>query len=114
MRSAFWAAATLGVVLGGSSPVPVAADTSEVDTAHTVHIKDFAFVPKRLWIRRGETVRFVNGDDEAHTVTAVDKSFDSAGLDSDRSWDHVFAKAGTYEYFCELHPYMKGTIEVTR
>jgi plastocyanin len=54
----------------------------------------------------------VNDDGEAHAVTAVDKSFDSAGLDSGDACTHSFTKPGTYAYFCALHPYMKGVIVV--
>jgi plastocyanin len=79
---------------------------------HTVHIRDFAFVPATLSIARGDTVIFINDDDDAHTVTASDKSFDSAGLDTHDRWKHTFTKDGTYTYFCALHPYMKGTIVV--
>ena len=78
----------------------------------TVHIKDFKYHPPALTIHAGDRVTFVNDDDEAHTVTATDKSFDSEGLDTAGTWQHVFAKPGTYQYFCELHPYMKGTIIV--
>jgi plastocyanin len=80
--------------------------------AVTVHIKDFAFVPARLTVDAGTSVRFVNDDGEAHTVTAADKSFDSEGLDTGAQWTHRFANPSTYAYFCELHPYMKGTIVV--
>jgi plastocyanin len=45
-------------------------------------------------------------------VTATDKSFDSEGLDTAGTWQHVFNNPGTYHYFCELHPYMKATIVV--
>jgi plastocyanin len=78
----------------------------------TVHIKDFKYAPPVLTIHAGDRVTFVNDDDEAHTVTATDKSFDSEGLDTAGTWQHVFAKPGTYHYFCELHPYMKATIVV--
>src|SRR5579863_7964421 len=78
----------------------------------TVHIKDFKYHPAALTIHVGDRVTFVNDDDEAHTVTATDKSFDSEGLDTAGTWQHVFSKPGTYNYFCELHPYMKATIVV--
>ncbi|MBV9149076.1 MAG: cupredoxin family copper-binding protein [Candidatus Eremiobacteraeota bacterium] len=80
--------------------------------ARIVHVKDFAFQPATLTISAGQRVTFQNDDDEAHTVTATDKSFDSAGLDSGQSWTHTFDKPGTYAYFCALHPYMKGKIIV--
>jgi len=77
-----------------------------------IHVKDFAFSPATLTIHVGDRVTFQNDDDEAHTVTATDKSFDSAGLDSGQTWAHTFSKAGTYTYFCALHPYMKGKLVV--
>ena len=77
-----------------------------------VHIKDDAYVPKTLTIVAGQTVTFVNDDDDAHTVTAYDGSFDSKGLDTGDVWHHAFSKPGAYAYFCELHPFMKGTIVV--
>lgn len=80
--------------------------------AATIAISDFKFKPAVLTITAGQSVRFVNRDQEAHTVTASDNSFDSAGLDTGDSWSHTFARPGKYTYFCELHPYMKGTIVV--
>ena len=80
--------------------------------AVTVHIKMFAFTPPTVHVPQGATVRFVNDDSEAHTVTAVDHSFDSGGLDTGDGWTYTFAKAGRYAYFCALHPYMKGTVVV--
>ncbi|HEY1428945.1 MAG TPA: cupredoxin family copper-binding protein [Candidatus Tumulicola sp.] len=77
-----------------------------------VHIKNFQYVPQDLNIRAGTTVTFVNGDDEAHTVSAVDKTFESGGMDTNDSWKHTFARAGIYRYFCQMHPYMKGTVTV--
>ncbi|HEV7179695.1 MAG TPA: cupredoxin family copper-binding protein [Candidatus Baltobacteraceae bacterium] len=78
-----------------------------------VHMKNDAFIPAQVSISAGDTVLFVNDDDDAHTVTATDNSYDSRGLDSHQSWSHPFTKAGTYHYFCELHPFMKGTVVVS-
>lgn len=101
--SAAVAIATL-LTIGASAPAkPVV----------TVHIKNFAYVPAHLTVRVGDRVRFVNDDDEAHTVTAQDRSFDSGGMDSRDSWQHVFVTPGRFTYFCALHPYMKATITVT-
>ena len=94
------------VLLLAQGPAPTAA------TSATVHIKNFAFHPATLTIAPGTTVRFVNDDGEAHTVTASDKSFDSTGLDTGDAWTHKFSKPGTFTYFCALHPYMKGVIDV--
>jgi plastocyanin len=87
-------------------------EASTSDAAVTVHIKNFAFAPATLTVKTGTVVKFVNDDDEAHTVTAADRSFDSSGLDTGNAWAYRFAKAGRYAYFCALHPYMKGTLVV--
>ncbi|HET7814537.1 MAG TPA: cupredoxin family copper-binding protein [Candidatus Baltobacteraceae bacterium] len=79
--------------------------------AAVVTIANFAFAPATLTVRAGTTVRFVNNDSEAHTVTAKN-GFNSGGLDTGDSWSHRFDRPGTYRYFCALHPYMKGTIVV--
>lgn len=77
-----------------------------------VEIKNDAFFPQMLTVVAGQTVTFINADDDAHTVTATDGSFDSKGLDTSGVWRHTFAKPGVYPYFCELHPFMKGKIVV--
>ena len=93
-----------------SGPVPArSADTSK---PVVVHIKNFMFVPATLTVPAGTTVTFVNDDDEPHTITATNKSFDSEGLDTHGKWTHKFTKAGSFTYFCELHPYMKGRLIV--
>lgn len=77
-----------------------------------VHIKDFKYAPAPVRIHAGDRITFVNDDTEAHTVSAQDHSFDSAGIDSGERWEHVFTKPGVYRYFCQLHPYMQGTVIV--
>jgi plastocyanin len=77
-----------------------------------VHIKNFMFVPATITVVPGTVVTFVNDDQEPHTVTANDKSFDSEGLDTNQKFTHTFAKAGTFMFFCEVHPYMHGTVIV--
>jgi plastocyanin len=93
--------------------LPAAAVARFVPPLATVHIVNFAFEPRTLTVRVGQRITFVNDDGEAHTVTADDNSFDSAGLDAHESWQHSFDKPGTYAYFCALHPHMRGTIVVT-
>lgn len=79
----------------------------------TVNIVNFKYEPANLKVAVGETVKFVNQDEEPHTVTAKDVSFDSKGLDTEDTWTHKFDRPGTFPYFCAIHPYMKGTITVT-
>lgn len=96
-----------------AAAAPTTASTPPPSVA-TVHIKDFKYNPTPLKIHVGDRVTFVNDDDEPHTVTATDKSFDSEGLDTNNTWQHVFTKPGTYSYFCELHPYMKAIVIVEK
>jgi plastocyanin len=77
-----------------------------------VTISDFAYSPQQLTVTQGQTVRFVNRDDVAHTVTDTNGAFDSGSLDQDKSWTYTFNKLGTYSYYCTVHPSMKGSITV--
>ena len=100
--------ATAGPSAATESPAVVAS----VKPAATVHIRNFAYHENKVTIHAGETVLFVNDDDDAHTVTAADKSYDSGGLARGESWTRTFTKPGTYAYFCALHPYMKAVVVV--
>jgi len=78
----------------------------------SVHIRDDKFVPATITIIAGQKVTFVNDDDDAHTVTADDGSWDSEGLNQGQSWSRAFPKAGKITYHCTVHPFMKATIVV--
>lgn len=105
-------AAIIAALATAAVPSAAPAQLASPTRATIVHMRDFAFVPKSVTIEAGSTLTIVNDDSEAHTATALDHSFDSAGLDTKESWTHVFSKPGTYPYLCELHPYMKGIIIV--
>ena len=92
--------------------LPLAAPADTPPAVTLVHIKNFMFVPATITVTPGTAVTFVNDDQEPHTVTANDKSFDSEGLDTNQKFTHTFAKAGTFMFFCEVHPYMHGTVIV--
>ena len=100
----------LAIALGAAPALPAAAAGPQ---PVTVRIKNFAFVPVKLTITAGTTVVFVNDDDEPHTATAANKAFDSEAIDTKKSWKHAFARPGTFAYYCELHPQMRGQIVVT-
>jgi len=100
--NALLAAALLAAAVG--SPAP--------DAAAVIHLKNDAFTPATVTVRAGESVAFVNDDDDAHTATADDGSWDSEGLSRGERWVHAFAKPGRYAYHCTVHPFMKGTIVV--
>jgi amicyanin len=78
----------------------------------TVHIDNFAFTPAELTVAPGTTVTWVNGDDIPHNVVASNKAFRSKVMDSEQQFSFTFKDAGTYEYFCALHPHMKAKVIV--
>lgn len=81
-------------------------------TANSITIANFQFSPDPLVVAAGTKVKVTNHDGTAHTVTAADKSFDTGDIDGGASATITLAKAGTYKYFCNIHNYMTGTIEV--
>ena len=77
-----------------------------------VTIRDFAFSPKSVTIDVGDTVTWTNKDTVKHSATAEDGSFDTGLLGKGRSGSNTFDEAGTFQYICKPHPFMKGTITV--
>jgi plastocyanin len=83
-----------------------------VDPAAEVHISQFRFAPRELTVPRGAAVRWVNDDDEPHTVTSDGGAFASSGLDTHEQFTFTFDAAGAYPYHCALHPTMTGRVVV--
>jgi amicyanin len=79
---------------------------------NVVTIDNFTFTALELTVAVGTTVKWVNHDDIPHNVVNKDKLFRSKALDTDDSYSFTFASAGTYDYFCGLHPHMQGKIVV--
>ncbi len=98
-----------------AAAVPLAATIAHADghaTTHQVTIKNFSFEPANLTINAGDTVVFTNEDGAPHTATANNGSFDTGNLRRGQNASLTFSAAGTYAYFCEIHPNMKGSITV--
>lgn len=77
-------------------------------------IDNFTFSPPVLTVAIGTKVIWTNRDDIPHTVTDADhpREIKSPALDTGDSYSRTFATAGTYHYFCSLHPHMQGTVVV--
>ena len=93
-----------------ATPAPASAP-AEV-ASRRVTIDNFTFTPAQLDVPIGAKVVWVNHDDVPHTVVSDAKLFASKALDTDDQFSHVFAAAGTYPYFCGVHPHMTGQIVV--
>lgn len=83
-----------------------------------VAIANYGFYPASLTVTKGSTVTWVNMDFVQHTVTAGTEQaptnlFDSHELNHMQSFSYTFSTPGTYIYYCDIHPYMLGTIVVT-
>lgn len=101
------AAAIMGVL-------PSLADTtaSSMAAATQIQIDNYTFKPASVTIPVGTTVTWKNLDDDPHTATANDGSFNSKGLAQGDTYSHTFTKPGTYLYHCTVHPFMQATIIV--
>ena len=61
----------------------------------------------------GTQVTWTNQDDIPHTIVSDDKTtFKSKALDTDEKFTFTFTKAGTYTYFCSIHPKMTARVVV--
>jgi plastocyanin len=83
------------------------------DGAITVTIANFAYDPDPVEVPVGGAVTWTNQDTAPHTATAEDRAVLQSGrLNQGQSFTQTFGTAGTYEYFCEFHANMNGTIVV--
>jgi len=77
-----------------------------------VKIDNFVFGPQTITVPVGATVTWTNKDDIPHTTVSTDGVFKSKVMDTDEKFSYTFAKAGTYPYYCTIHPKMTGKIVV--
>jgi len=98
--------------LAGSGSQPALAAAPGADAKAEIRIDNFTFVPPVVKIAVGTTVTWVNRDDIPHTAVSTEKVFKSKVLDTDDKFSYTFTKAGTFPYFCSLHPKMTGQVVV--
>lgn len=77
-----------------------------------VAIDNYAYKAPTITVATRTTVIWTNLDDDPHTVTADDGSFNSKGMAQSDTWSHLFTKPGKYSYHCTVHPFMRGTVIV--
>ena len=82
-------------------------------TSNEVVIDRFSFRPDKLKVSVGTTVTWINRDDVPHAVISRDKkTIVSPAMDTDGKFSYTFIVAGTNDYYCYVHPFMKGRIIV--
>jgi plastocyanin len=92
----------------GSAPAP----SGEAARAEKVKIVEFVYGPDPVTVQVGGKVTWQNEDTAPHTATADDGSFDTGTIERGKIKSETFKQAGTFTYFCEIHPTMHGTVEV--
>jgi Plastocyanin len=76
-------------------------------------ITNFIFSPSTLTVPAGSKVTWLNKDNVPHVITSPDNQFaKSPVLRTGQSFSHRFTAAGSYSYFCSIHPKMTGRILV--
>jgi plastocyanin len=88
----------------GENPPPIAA---------TIHIADGKFEPREIDIEAGGSVMWINDDVASHDVkfTASNKLY-SGVIKPAATWIQTFTSAGTYDFYCDFHNSMKGSVVV--
>lgn len=109
---AFVAALVLGLAGLGVGAGNVSVNAQAKPETMEVRIDNFSFGPPELTVAAGTTITWTNRDDIPHTVVSPDKVFKSKVLDTDETFSFTFDKAGTYPYFCSIHPKMTGKVVV--
>lgn len=73
---------------------------------------DYAFRPAAYAARVGDTVVWANDGLAPHTATATNGAFDTGIVGAGASGSVRLTTAGTFSYFCTIHPQMTGTLTV--
>ncbi len=108
--SLIWTAAVLAVaVLGIFHTVKAEEPQSQ---QHVVEIRNLEFTPKKLDVKPGDTITWINHDLVPHTVTADDESWDSGLINANAQWQTVVKADMFASYFCRFHPTMKARLDI--
>ena len=117
MRLVATALGTIALALGAataSAQMGHGGHGTDSGAATIVSISTSAYGPAHVDVLVGDTVRWSNDSFRAHTVSADDGSWSSARVFTDGSFDHRFDDAGNTSYYCKLHTFMRGEVDVHR
>jgi plastocyanin len=102
----------IAMLLMFAGPRSVAANDQPSAATAAVKIDNFVFGPQTITVPVGATVTWTNSDDIPHTAVSTDGVFKSKVMDTDEKFTYTFTKAGTYPYYCTIHPKMTGKVVV--
>jgi len=96
----------------GETTESESAPSGEASKSEKVNIIEFTYQPDPVVVQVGGKVIWQNQDTAPHTATADDDSWDTGTIEKGKIGSETFKEAGTFAYFCEIHPDMRGTVEV--
>lgn len=72
------------------------------------------YEPQAISVQPRTVVVWNNTDASAHTVTSKEPAgiFDSGVMGPGQEFQFTFEDAGTFDYYCKIHPIMVGTVVV--
>jgi plastocyanin len=113
-------ATTMSANMTGNTTSAQGGNSITISPGSSVPSNGKFFVPDTLTVSKGTTVTWTNGDSTLHTVTSGSAEsgnsgteFDSSYLAAGKTFQHQFSTTGTFDYYCTLHPFMKGKVVVT-
>jgi plastocyanin len=97
----------------GSSSASSSSGSGAATSTKSITISNFMFTPMHAAVAPGSTVSVTNKDSVTHTVTATGGQFNTGDIGPGQTKTFTApSKAGTYNYICNIHQYMMGTIVV--
>ena len=117
-EAAAQAAADKAAAEAAAAPKTVIVDIPTGTSVPGCETTDACFSPAMVSINAGDTVEWANEPTAAHTVTGGSPAtgpsgvFDSSLLMAGASYAFTFDEAGSYDYFCMVHPWMVGSVSV--
>ena len=113
MRPLFFVVACSMFLFAASGPSRAQTQSAKTGSdSSTISIDNFSFDAQTVTVKAGTQVTWINHDDVPHKVVSTEKKFSSPVLDTDGRFSYTFTAPGTYEYFCSIHPTMKGRVIV--
>ena len=101
-----------------SEPQTISVDMPSGTSVPGCEETDECYIPSLVTINAGDTVEWINSDTAAHTVTGGSPAdgpsgvFDSSLVLGGAVYAFTFEEAGNYDYFCMVHPWMVGNVQV--
>src|SRR5262245_37661624 len=105
---------SVSTIAVGNAPRKIAvqnAPAKQASSGRSVTISGFAFAPATLNVTAGETVTWINDDGAPHQIMLKNGTASDILMPA-KSYSSKFDEVGSYDYFCEIHPYMTGKVVV--